>query len=63
LGVGTSLGKPSDITGATMLAIALEAKRLTLVHEIGPTATLVGMFISRRWSACSVSIPRQSRGL
>jgi hypothetical protein len=27
LGVVASLGKPSDITGATMLAIALEAKR------------------------------------
>ena len=47
LGIVASLGRPGgNITGATMLAVALEAKRLALVREMAPTATLVGMFIN-----------------
>jgi putative ABC transport system substrate-binding protein len=47
LGIVASLGRPGgNITGATMLAVALEAKRLALVREMAPMATLVGMFIN-----------------
>ena len=47
LGIVASLGRPGgNITGATMLAVALEAKRLALVREMAPTATLIGMLIN-----------------
>jgi putative ABC transport system substrate-binding protein len=47
LGIVASLARPGgNITGATMLAIALEAKRLALVREVAPTATLIGMLIN-----------------
>jgi putative tryptophan/tyrosine transport system substrate-binding protein len=47
LGIVATLGRPGgNITGATMLAVALEAKRLALVREMAPTATLFGMFIN-----------------
>jgi ABC-type uncharacterized transport system substrate-binding protein len=49
LGIVASLGRPGgNITGATMLALALEAKRLALVREIAPTATLIGMLVNPR---------------
>ena len=47
LGIVASLSRPGrNITGATMLAVALEAKRLALVREMAPTATLIGMLIN-----------------
>jgi ABC-type uncharacterized transport system substrate-binding protein len=47
LGIVASLSRPGgNITGATMLAVALEAKRLALVREMAPNATLIGMLIN-----------------
>ena len=47
LGIVASLNRPGgNITGATMLAVALEAKRLELLRGVAPTATLVGMLIN-----------------
>jgi putative ABC transport system substrate-binding protein len=57
LGIVASLSRPGgNITGATMLAVALEAKRLALVREVAPTATLIGMLINPRNPQAQVQV-------
>jgi putative ABC transport system substrate-binding protein len=44
LGMVTSLSRPnSNITGATLMGVGLEAKRLALLREMVPAAALIAM--------------------
>src|SRR6266536_172054 len=45
-GLVTSLNRPTgNITGATFFTTALVAKRLGLMHELRPTATIIGFLM------------------
>jgi hypothetical protein len=56
-----SLARPgSNMTGATMLSVALEASDWVLVHEMAPTAMLIGMLVNPTNPRCTVA--RRSGG-
>jgi putative tryptophan/tyrosine transport system substrate-binding protein len=47
VGLVQSLNRPGgNITGATMMAVELGSKRLELLHELVPTATMVGALVN-----------------
>jgi ABC-type uncharacterized transport system substrate-binding protein len=47
LGLVASLNRPGDnITGVSFFATALEAKRLDLLHQLIPQATVIGMLVN-----------------
>jgi putative ABC transport system substrate-binding protein len=47
LGLVASLNRPSgNITGIAILGVALEAKRLEMLHELVPTAKLIGVVVN-----------------
>ena len=47
LGIVASLNRPGgNITGATIMGVALEANRLKLLHEVVPTAKLIGLLVN-----------------
>ncbi len=47
LGLVTSFNRPGgNITGIAILGVALEAKRLEMLHELVPTAKLIGVVVN-----------------
>jgi ABC-type uncharacterized transport system substrate-binding protein len=47
LGLVASLNRPGgNITGATLLAVELGPKRLELLHQVLPTATILGLLVN-----------------
>jgi putative ABC transport system substrate-binding protein len=47
LGIVASLNRPGgNITGATLLGVALDAKRLELLHEAAPIASSIGLLVN-----------------
>jgi ABC-type uncharacterized transport system, periplasmic component len=54
VGLVSSLNRPGgNVTGATMLAVELGSKRLELLHEMVPTATVVGALVNPTGPAVS----------
>jgi putative ABC transport system substrate-binding protein len=48
LGLVASLNRPGgNVTGVSMLGVALEAKRLEKLRELAPAATLIGMLVNQ----------------
>jgi putative ABC transport system substrate-binding protein len=67
LGLVTSLNHPGDnVTGVTQLSSELISKRLGLLHELIPTAKLVGLLVDRadpRAEAQAADMQEAARGL
>ena len=57
LGLVASLSRPGgNVTGASQLTEALEAKRVELIRDLMPRATRIGVLINRRNPASAISI-------
>lgn len=67
LGLVASLNRPGDnITGVTQLSSELISKRLGLLHELIPTAKLIGLFVDQadpRTEAQTEDMQEAARGL
>jgi putative tryptophan/tyrosine transport system substrate-binding protein len=54
-GLVTSLSRPeANVTGISMIGSALEAKRLELLHELVPQASIIGVLINPKYPAAKI---------
>jgi ABC-type uncharacterized transport system substrate-binding protein len=60
VGLVNSLGRPGgNVTGVTLLAVELGPKHLELLHELVPTATIMGVLINPTSPAMSATTSRE----
>ena len=61
-GLVASLNRPGgNVTGVTGLAVELGQKQLEVLHELVPTATLIGVLINPTSPTCEQQRPGQAR--
>jgi putative tryptophan/tyrosine transport system substrate-binding protein len=54
-GIVTSLSRPEgNVTGINMVGATLEAKRLELLHEVVPQASIIGVLINPKYPAAKI---------
>ena len=58
LGLVESINRPGgNITGISVFTTTLEAKRLELLHELVPRASVIGVLFDPNWSGASNQLP------
>jgi putative ABC transport system substrate-binding protein len=58
LGLVESINRPGgNITGVSVFTTTLEAKRLELLHELVPRASVIGVLFDPNWSGASNQLP------
>ena len=63
-GLVSSLNRPGgNVTGVTVLAVELVAKKLELLHEVTPTATIIGALVNPSNAKVAESVSKDLQGL
>jgi ABC-type uncharacterized transport system substrate-binding protein len=58
LGLVESINRPGgNVTGISVFTTTLEAKRLELLHELVPRASVIGVLFDPNWSGASNQLP------